>query len=158
MWTLSDAMDLIRSIQQDTRKFDYHLCVGGGVVNNGFSEKDLDLYFLPLSNRNSKPKPDELIKWLTEMWGTPTYIGPEYPRDEIRSLYQARTTTRTRVPVRNSTTYTVERPIWRPESIFSNDWITETETVTVPPPPPKDPYLYKLKFMRPSDRIDVFIL
>ena len=52
MWTLDDALALVREIQPLTRDFNYHLVIGGSVVNNGESRKDLDLYFLPLCNGN----------------------------------------------------------------------------------------------------------
>lgn len=75
-WTLDEALQLIRIIQPETRKYGYHLCLGGGVMNNGKSEKDLDLYFLPLDNGN-KPDPDGLQKWLISLWGEPSEIGDQ---------------------------------------------------------------------------------
>ena len=76
-WELEDALVLIRALQPQTRRFHYHLCLGGGVMNTGRSSKDLDLYFLPLSN-GSTPKPSELLEWLEGMWGACESLG-DYP-------------------------------------------------------------------------------
>lgn len=72
-WLLEEALLLIRSLQPLTRKYNYHLALGGGVLNNGFSRKDLDLYFMPLGN--SEPNGEELVKWLDGMWGKHEFIG-----------------------------------------------------------------------------------
>lgn len=82
-WRLDEALDLIRALQSDVRKFGYHLCLGGGVLNTGKSEKDLDLYFLSLDNQGT-PNPDALIAHLeniwsckgVDIWGSGT-IGPD---------------------------------------------------------------------------------
>ena len=68
-WTLADALSVIRILQPETRKFNFHLCLGGSVLNTGSSEKDLDLYFLPLDN-GRPPDGSELVKWLEGLWGT----------------------------------------------------------------------------------------
>lgn len=75
-WTLEDALALIRALQPMCRKFNFHLALGGGVLNNGFSEKDLDLYFLPVRKPTDS---DGLLKWL-DMWGPCKQIGKgDYP-------------------------------------------------------------------------------
>lgn len=51
MWTLERALGFVRKLQPLTRLYGYHLCVGGGVVNTGTSDKDLDLYLLPLDDQ-----------------------------------------------------------------------------------------------------------
>ena len=68
MWTLDEALSLVRSLQPEIRQFGYHLCLGGGVLNAGHSRKDLDLYFLQMDGR-WKPLPTDLIKWLVSVWG-----------------------------------------------------------------------------------------
>jgi len=77
-WTLDEALPIIRSLQPHTRKFGYHLTLGGGVLNTGESKKDLDLFFLPLNHGGGKPQqgwskeplPEKLMEWLDSMWGT----------------------------------------------------------------------------------------
>jgi hypothetical protein len=84
-WTLDDGLQLVRAIQHDTRKYGYHLALGGGVLNNGRSEKDIDLYFLPMDNGERGPKkdPDGLVGWLAKLWGKPTSIKPgDYTQEE----------------------------------------------------------------------------
>ena len=54
-WNLADALDLIRILQPELRKINYHCLLGGGVLNRGESEKDLDLFFCPLNGSDSKP-------------------------------------------------------------------------------------------------------
>lgn len=50
MWTLEEGLKYVRAWQQDAEFLGYHIAIGGGVLNNGSSLKDLDLYFLPLTN------------------------------------------------------------------------------------------------------------
>ena len=80
-WTLEDALTVIRPLQAGAKQFHYHLCLGGGVLNKGWSEKDLDLYFMPLNNKHLAAA-DELIKWLSGMWGEPEVIGGRGYRTE----------------------------------------------------------------------------
>ena len=49
-WTFHTASYKIKECQELSRKFNFHLCLGGSVLNKGKSSKDLDLYILPLSN------------------------------------------------------------------------------------------------------------
>jgi hypothetical protein len=67
-WTLEEALELIRGLQSKTRDFNYHLCLGGGVLNTGESKKDLDLFFLPLDN-GKQSLPDWLLTYLETLWG-----------------------------------------------------------------------------------------
>lgn len=69
-WTLEDALRLIRDVQPGTRKYEYHLCLGGGVLNKGHSKKDLDLYFLPMK-REKDADNKGLLKWISSLWGKP---------------------------------------------------------------------------------------
>lgn len=48
-WTLEQALGLIRELQPVMRDLHYHITLGGGVLNTGQSEKDLDLFFHPLN-------------------------------------------------------------------------------------------------------------
>ena len=50
VWDLEQALELIRELQPQVKEFNYHICLGGSVLNTGWSTKDLDLYFLPLDN------------------------------------------------------------------------------------------------------------
>ena len=80
-WKLDDGLALIRALQPLTRKYGYHIALGGGVLNKGFSDKDLDLYFLPMGGSKVKANPENLVDWLIGMWG---------PGDEIEhNLYPA---------------------------------------------------------------------
>ena len=69
LWTLESALPLVRCLQPDTRQFGYHLALGGGVLNTGESYKDLDLYFLPLDDKDADPDTDALVAWLDEQFG-----------------------------------------------------------------------------------------
>ena len=91
-WTLEEALPLIRNLQPQAHQFGYHLCLGGGVLNTGRSEKDLDLYFLPMSPSDDKAA--ELKAWLDNLWGAGVDLCnmalmrlaeevPEYPDDPM---------------------------------------------------------------------------
>lgn len=76
-WTLDTARVLIMALQHHTRSYGYHLALGGGVLNKGESEKDLDLYFLPLDNSGNPPQSQELTEWLETMWGKGVNISSD---------------------------------------------------------------------------------
>lgn len=84
MWTIEQALELIRLMQPEARKRSYHICLGGGVLNKGVSEKDLDLYFHPLCNQTdtklaaleaNKLNANTLKAWLDGLWGEGKLIG-----------------------------------------------------------------------------------
>lgn len=50
-WYRSDADALIRNIQATVWPLGWHVALGGGVLNHGYSNNDLDLYLLPIYNR-----------------------------------------------------------------------------------------------------------
>ena len=67
-WDLLDALHLIRLHQAAVTKLGFHICLAGGVLNVGWSAKDLDLVFLPLTN-DVRPDIDPLVQWFTATWG-----------------------------------------------------------------------------------------
>lgn len=56
LWTLVEAATLASEVGPLVRELDYHLCLGGGVLLNGQSEHDLDLWFIPLNGYDSDPR------------------------------------------------------------------------------------------------------
>jgi hypothetical protein len=87
VWSLDEGLRLLRGLQQPIREYNYHLAIGGGVVNKGHSEKDLDLYFLPMNSTGIK-QPDALLKFLTRVWGPPESLKNEdYPDSEFNKAY-----------------------------------------------------------------------
>lgn len=81
MWDLERSLVIVRALQPVVRDFNYHLTIGGGVVNKGQSNKDLDLYFLPMGGfdvSKKKPQSDKLLKYLSKMWGEPDPIAKTY--------------------------------------------------------------------------------
>lgn len=84
VWNIEDGLRLVRALQPECRRFGYHLALGGGVLNNGRSYKDIDLYFLPLDNPKESPTSlNGLRNWLDEMWGEGVSIaGKAYGKNE----------------------------------------------------------------------------
>jgi hypothetical protein len=79
-WTFDDALPLIRAVQPVVRRFGYHVCLGGGVLNKGASDHDLDLYFLPMNNKGFNT--GEVLKFLEKTWDYQGPIGEgKYPPD-----------------------------------------------------------------------------
>lgn len=71
-------MELIQALQPEVREFNYHICLGGGVLNTGASDKDLDLFILPLNG--TEPDRGGLMKYLIDTLGPYTALrdGPDY--------------------------------------------------------------------------------
>ena len=76
VWTLDESRLELARIQHGSRAFGYHVTMGGGVINNGQSSHDLDLYFLPLDNDQASPNATNLQTWLETLW------GPSYPLND----------------------------------------------------------------------------
>lgn len=79
MWTLDEALTLIRQIQPNLHVSRWHVALGGGVLNKGQSQKDLDLYFLPFDANVTMITP-----YLVAMWGTAYPLSKqedEYPEN-----------------------------------------------------------------------------
>lgn len=52
-WTLEEAQKLIAELEPQVRELDYHTLLGGGVLHDGRSENDLDIWFMPLNGYES---------------------------------------------------------------------------------------------------------
>jgi hypothetical protein len=87
MWDLDNGLRIVRALQPVTRKYGYHLALGGGVLNKGESKKDLDLYFLPMGS--DKPRPDELLECLTAVWGVSEPLSNADYSDSYENLSSA---------------------------------------------------------------------
>jgi hypothetical protein len=94
-WTMDEALTLIRMLQPESRRFNFHLLLGGGVLNKGQSEKDLDLYFMPMAKKDepeSVPNPNGLKAFLENLWGSmepfsPFEVPPGYDDDVDSPTY-----------------------------------------------------------------------
>lgn len=87
MWTLDEALALIRKMQPEIRRFNYHVALGGGVLNKGRSDKDLDLYFIPFSEEG--PRANDLRDYLSEHFGGHIYNlgGPSVAEADVLLAY-----------------------------------------------------------------------
>ena len=90
MWTLDEAQKLISKMQDFDLKCDYNLALGGAVLNEGESYKDLDILLIP---RSSKREPN-WNKFLTKFTTEPRLIGT-YENSEVsiegRFIYRFQT-------------------------------------------------------------------
>lgn len=90
-WRMDDALGIIRDFQPRVRPLGYHIVLGGGVLNKGQSDKDLDLYFLPLdygATASADARRDRLVTLLKSYWEESHGIGfskqdPCYPPCKI---------------------------------------------------------------------------
>lgn len=86
MWTYEDAHNVITALQEETREFLYHVVLGGGVLNNGESYKDLDLVFLPLIHEG-RPDAAGMFERLQEYFGEGEAISKgEYPEESAEGV------------------------------------------------------------------------
>ena len=187
-WNLEDGLKLVRALQPETRRFGYHLALGGGVLNRGESKKDIDLYFLPLENSKlAKADPGALIDWLVKLWGDFTPIGQDYGREDeppearegtlgaverATNSWWHSSSQQERLIVDNTgfPTFSTETlqdvfnnstPIQGVQAGVGLTALTELtwQTTAIPLKPRTGAYKYKLQFNRRGvDRIDVFIV
>lgn len=134
-WTLEEALRLVRGLQPEAKKFGFHVCLGGGVLNTGLSHKDVDLYFLPLSEKKDAQLANLVLR-LEGLWGKSEAIGEQVPRKPANSPFGV---------------------ISHKDFVASFDGPGGTQA-------PKAPYVdndvfrKKLKFSRNDGRIDAFII
>ncbi len=50
MWNMEEALLFIRNLQPVVKKYNFHLALAGGVLNNGYSVKDLDIICMGMHN------------------------------------------------------------------------------------------------------------
>jgi hypothetical protein len=153
MWELKDGLDLVRAIQSRTREFGYHVALGGGVLNRGGSDKDIDLYFHPMCNPDLKEDSAGLMNFLMSIWGKAEDIDKDYGEVEGEDEdYWA----------------PPQEPLWHVNDDLGGALRQLVQPAQVPAwhveykafkAKPRKIYKYRSKFIRGGgDRIDVFIL
>ncbi len=65
-WTLDAALEAVRRVQPGAMAAGFYIAVAGGVVNCGYSHKDLDLVAV---NRDATSRAADLVEVLTAEWG-----------------------------------------------------------------------------------------
>lgn len=65
MWTLEEALSLVRELQPKLHLIQYHVTLGGGTLNCGYSRKDLDLFIIPFDSGS----PHKVIAVLKDVLG-----------------------------------------------------------------------------------------
>lgn len=65
-WDLNKALVLIRSLQPGCNERGYYVALGGGVLNNGYSDHDLDLLLMPMTLQSD---PEALNVYIHELFG-----------------------------------------------------------------------------------------
>lgn len=91
MWTLNNALVMVRSFQFKALQLGYHLALGGGVLNKGQSDKDLDIMVLPLDGQNQYK--DRLLLAAEKLFGAPVVVTEfvmRYPNGVDLLFYPAR--------------------------------------------------------------------
>lgn len=68
VWYLSDAQTLVRELQEHIWPLGWHVTLGGGVLNHGYSDKDLDLYLLPRYVKDHLHDVEKLKSLLLSWW------------------------------------------------------------------------------------------
>jgi len=88
MWTLSKAADLVGGLEPLVRELNYHTLLAGSVLHVGQSEKDLDLWFIPLNGYESDSQ--KVYALLSSVFGplepirdSPDYQGMTYHCKEM---------------------------------------------------------------------------
>jgi len=68
VWNLHDALEFVREIQPEIRSLGFHVALAGGVPNKGYSHKDLDLVFIPLTN-DKAPNATNMASYMNRLLG-----------------------------------------------------------------------------------------
>lgn len=89
MWTIEEALTLIRNNQQACMKSGYYIALAGGVLNKGYSVSDLDLLLMP-RRPTSDPHNIKIVlsSFLTPVCATPQ---PVPTADVLTYIYEDKT-------------------------------------------------------------------
>jgi hypothetical protein len=68
MWTRNEAIQLVQDAREIAMRFNYHIALGGSLLYNGRSNKDADIYFLPMHG-TGWPNMEGLLGALDFHWG-----------------------------------------------------------------------------------------
>lgn len=79
VWYFGEAQTLIRELQGVMWPVQWHVAIGGGVLNHGYSNDDLDLYILPL-NKHAKSEDatkalGSVLVYTRAISGNPRYLS-----------------------------------------------------------------------------------
>lgn len=80
-WTLQDASNLVRAIQDDFYACGFFPTVGGNVLYLGRSQQELSLYSIPLEG-NKSGDPKQLVTKLAKAWGKPRNLRDDNERED----------------------------------------------------------------------------
>ena len=69
MWTIEDALPLVRSIAVIGKEHGFSVALYGSVLVAGQSSKDLDLFFIAAENRTSAVHAQACLKAVAEQFG-----------------------------------------------------------------------------------------
>jgi hypothetical protein len=90
-WYLVEGVALIRKLQEKAWACGYHLALGGGVLNKGYSDKDLDIECIPGDKIPSgKQDISAFLSYLSEKHGI-TSSGEPHSRYQGMTVYKLST-------------------------------------------------------------------
>ena len=94
-WTTATAKPWINKFQKLSRDYGYHVCLGGSILNKGISEKDLDIYFLPMGDQIPQNPGGLLEKIGKKVNDTPEEFGPssKYPETQFPYIWKGKVET-----------------------------------------------------------------
>ncbi len=73
MWTLDEALDAVRNIEEHIIPAGHHCALGGGVLHKGCSGKDLDIFIYPHNGRKLNPA---LVRLKLQLAGCKSEFAP----------------------------------------------------------------------------------
>lgn len=68
-WTINDAVDMVKELRPLIKDLGYFVTIGGGVLERGSSQNDLDLFLLPLRSDKIEKNPAGVVELLQKLWG-----------------------------------------------------------------------------------------
>ncbi len=66
-WTIEEGLAFIREHQATANKLNFCLGLGGGVLNNGHSDHDLDVFVMPRMHKGGEDDYYEFFDWVASI-------------------------------------------------------------------------------------------
>lgn len=87
LWTLEDALAVVRDLQFKALQCGYHLALAGGVLNKGYSHNDLDVIVMPLDGKDQKR--DKFLESVERQIGPVVTLGKNSIPDQDGNVVRA---------------------------------------------------------------------
>jgi len=99
MWNLDEAVHYLRCMNADAKRFGWCFALGGGVLNHGYSKKDLDIVAIPYHGAGLTGLYDYLRRYGMVQIRTSSQMRSGWKEPDMKHVEEWRTDTGRRIDI-----------------------------------------------------------